>query len=305
MANATLASPSPPDTPAIARAYDGMPQRNAPKSASEAPEARILPTAPALAFQQAENDSERFMQIVQNATTVSSHYDLFLFLQSKIQYFIPHQIMIAAWGDFHSPTLKFDVVSALPGVRTDLLAECGIESMIKDYFKRYLAGERRPQVIKGASIDIDKHVSCGCALHTAMKEMSSVRVFGVRNERDSQESLYICINPVRVKNCKRSEYFSFLVNSVASQIDVAFRKVAALKRPDCALAEEIMPMLDSFSEREQQVLKWLAQGKSNAEIAEKLCISVFTVKNHTHRIYKKLAANNRTEAVGKFRQLCA
>ena len=69
----------------------------------------------------AQDDSERFMRIVQATSAVVSHYDLFIFLQSKVQHFIPHQIMLAAWGDFRGDSPRFDVVSALPGVRTDVL----------------------------------------------------------------------------------------------------------------------------------------------------------------------------------------
>ncbi len=48
--------------------------------------------------------------------------------------------------------------------------------------------------------------------------------------------------------------------------------------------------------RELEVLRELAQGASNREIAENLFISVNTVKNHVHNILEKLEVNNRREA---------
>lgn len=56
------------------------------------------------------------------------------------------------------------------------------------------------------------------------------------------------------------------------------------------------PML---STRELDVLKLLAQGKSNQEIAEKLVISPYTVKNHVCNIIQKLVVEDRTQAAIK------
>lgn len=51
-----------------------------------------------------------------------------------------------------------------------------------------------------------------------------------------------------------------------------------------------------FTEREAEVADLMAGGRSNAEIAEALSLSVFTVKNHVSSILMKLRAQSRTEA---------
>jgi len=51
-----------------------------------------------------------------------------------------------------------------------------------------------------------------------------------------------------------------------------------------------------FTEREAEVAELMADGRSNAEIAEALNLSVFTVKNHVSSILMKLHAQSRTEA---------
>ena len=53
----------------------------------------------------------------------------------------------------------------------------------------------------------------------------------------------------------------------------------------------------SLTERELEVIKALAQGKSNKEIARDLDISEKTVRNHTSNIYRKLHIFDRTQAV--------
>ena len=52
-----------------------------------------------------------------------------------------------------------------------------------------------------------------------------------------------------------------------------------------------------LTEREREVLAWLAQGLSNRKIAEKLTLSPATVKTHVSNILAKLNAGSRAEAV--------
>ena len=54
--------------------------------------------------------------------------------------------------------------------------------------------------------------------------------------------------------------------------------------------------IDNLTRRELQVLKLLAVGSYNKEIAEKLGISERTVKNHVSNIFKKLEVTDRTQA---------
>ena len=56
------------------------------------------------------------------------------------------------------------------------------------------------------------------------------------------------------------------------------------------------PLFD-LTEREQEVLKLVVQGHSNQQIAEKLVISITTVKAHVSKILSKLQVSTRTEAI--------
>lgn len=58
-----------------------------------------------------------------------------------------------------------------------------------------------------------------------------------------------------------------------------------------------------ISPRELVVLKELAAGRSNKQIARRLEVSPNTVKTHLARLYEKLGAERRTDAVNRARQL--
>jgi DNA-binding NarL/FixJ family response regulator len=53
---------------------------------------------------------------------------------------------------------------------------------------------------------------------------------------------------------------------------------------------------DGLSEREAEVLKLIAGGKSNREIAEQLFVSARTVERHIANIYGKIDVHSRTQA---------
>jgi LuxR family maltose regulon positive regulatory protein len=86
-----------------------------------------------------------------------------------------------------------------------------------------------------------------------------------------------------------------------AQADTAAADGGALRSLTTAMAEPAM--VEPLTEREQEVLRRVAQLLSTAEIAEELYISVNTVKTHLKSVHRKLAVTHRREAVRRAREL--
>lgn len=66
---------------------------------------------------------------------------------------------------------------------------------------------------------------------------------------------------------------------------------------------QAQPLLDPLSWREREVLRLMASGRKNREIAEELVVVIGTVKSHINMIYTKLGVTNRVQAVAHARAL--
>ena len=63
------------------------------------------------------------------------------------------------------------------------------------------------------------------------------------------------------------------------------------------------PLADSLSQQERRVLRLIAAGSSNADIAADLVVLVNTVKAHVKAIYRKLEVSSRLEAANMARDM--
>jgi LuxR family maltose regulon positive regulatory protein len=79
--------------------------------------------------------------------------------------------------------------------------------------------------------------------------------------------------------------------------------LAAMRETDVISQAKDQPLSDPLSERELEVLRLIAAGFSNREIAQQLVIAVSTVKSHINHIYGKLDVNSRTQAVARAQAL--
>jgi len=80
------------------------------------------------------------------------------------------------------------------------------------------------------------------------------------------------------------------------------RQKVVMVGPDFVLNENELLRLN-ISKREYEVFQLMAEGLSNQEIADKLFVSLNTIKTHISNIFLKLEVNRRTQAVQKGKEL--
>ncbi len=79
----------------------------------------------------------------------------------------------------------------------------------------------------------------------------------------------------------------------------AFEPTAESAKADRSTAGQLpgRDQVDPLSEREKEILRLVAQGLTNQAIADRLVISLTTVKTHVGNIFLKLGVKNRTQAI--------
>lgn len=244
-----------------------------------------------------------FLDVIQDSLAIRRHQDLLHWLNGGVQRLVPHDILIAAWGDFSIGLVHLDVVSYLPGLRT---TEINKENLLPDLLKlygRWIESSRTPFSItmSGERIHFSsRNGNNGFDKGIAM--MRSAMVQGIKDERGQYDCLYVAL----------SENPDFATTEILSMqlllpyIDTALRKVDHLSMQNPA-PEAIVgdgnedthqnPNLFGLTKREIEIMQWVCSGKTNAEIGLILDISAFTVKNHMQRIFRKLNVTNRAQAI--------
>jgi DNA-binding NarL/FixJ family response regulator len=93
------------------------------------------------------------------------------------------------------------------------------------------------------------------------------------------------------------------VHGCVRRDETARNLMAALTRAACGDKLSPPEAPADISARELEVIRGLANGWTNAQIAASLFLSVNTVKGHTQAVYKKLEARNRAQAVVRAQRL--
>lgn len=248
------------------------------------------------------DEIHRYHRVLSHSVDVRSHYEMLVWLQGDMQQYLPHDIMLTAWGDFRSGQIQHNVLSLMEGVRSQHENAPTITPLLLRFFARWVEFGHKPFSLNaehgfGAGDECDNS-----ELGIALKSMRSVVVHGIKDERGSHDCLYAAFSA--------SQTFAETERSamalVLPYVDTALRQVAHLPHQTQAQLEspdEILIQDFGLSEREAEVLHWVSEGKTNSEIGSILDISSFTVKNHMQRVFKKLDVLNRAQAVSRLKAL--
>ncbi|MDB5897336.1 MAG: transcriptional regulator, LuxR family [Ramlibacter sp.] len=269
-------------------------------------------------------DAEWILRVCEQALAVRSSYGWSQWLLGDIQAILPHELLIAAWGDFQRGTIAYDVVTRSPALSAQCLDRDVIQIALAEHFRRWSDGGQQPVLV-----DVN---TLWPGLHRPTSSPPCVLVHGVADQRTHQDFLYLFAGSEAL--C--SPHSRRVCEVMLPFIDMGFRQVtdrgqsAATQAPFARNGWGVSSFADGLatrpsqekgcvtrqyrastwapaetqeggtvlSAREAEIMEWVRMGKTNSEIAMILTLSTFTVKNHMRRIYKKLDVLNRAQAVG-------
>lgn len=242
----------------------------------------------------------QYHRIVTHSVKLRSHLEVLVWLQGDMQRYLPHNIMIAAWGDFKTGDIQHDIISILDGVRSQNSNPLTIAPMLMRFFARWSDCDKKAFALSaGTSGFLLGDSGQKCELAEALQKMRCAMVHGIKDERGSHDCLYVAFSSGESFDAAACD----ALTQVLPYIDNALRQVEHLPhqsnpRTGIASAADSRALTEQgLTERELEIVEWIAMGKTNPEIGSILEISVFTVKNHVQRIFKKLNVSNRAQAV--------
>lgn len=249
-----------------------------------------------------DDERDQFMGLVHESLSINTHFELLRWLRGSLQQHLPHDILIAAWGDFPSGPIYHDVISELPGIRTRKITDDELTCFLTRLFTYWESNGCAPSQLGSKELtNLKGDIECEVLAQNVGK-MKSVLVHAIKDFRGRNYCLYVLLS--KAKNNPRRSCIMF--QALLPHIDASLRKVPHLpeQAPNAVLIGDLkkddLACLPGITPREAEIMRLVRIGKTNIEIGMILDISAFTVKNHLKHIFQKLNVNNRAQAVSKF-----
>ncbi len=246
-----------------------------------------------------DSDPALFLKIAAQGVGLTTHADLWRWLLGDVQPWLPHEVMLIGWGDFRSGELSYDIVSSLRGMRSHDWTTVTIAPLISYFRDCWVAAQKLPcQIDVAPCTELAPQRWQGRASFETIAAMRTALVHGMGGGKEGGERIFAALSGQPVRAGRDAAALKVLLPF----IDSALRRMPpAPQRADVQSVEVARHTIGvaALSERERQIMQWVAMGKTNPEIGCILCISEFTVKNHMKSIFSKLDVTNRAQAVAK------
>jgi transcriptional regulator EpsA len=249
-----------------------------------------------------DRDPASFLHIAGQGTAVCTHAQLWQWLQGDVQHWLRHDALIVGWGDFRTGELQYDIVSSVPGLRSQHFTRASIAPLISYLRDCWVAAQQSP-----CEVDITGCQQllghCNWQSTQAIASMRTALVHGTTDGPNGNERIYAALSTLTSVPTGGGAALKLLMPF----IDIALRRIppAPARQAACDRASVHTTTAPALSERERQIMDWVALGKTNPEIGCILRISEFTVKNHLKSIFTKLDVSNRAQAVAKLSRTSA
>lgn len=241
------------------------------------------------------------VRVIETAAEVRRRYQFFVWSQSYLHALVPHKLAVCGAYQRATKDIVFEAFNSVP-VPSPLLSTVtdGGSALMQQVIGAWI--ERR-----GRCLVLDVRAMTGMAAGSDRDRLleagfGELLVHGVsRPQRPAElESLFILGTP----DARCTQQQQICLELLLPHVHAAWLRVLATERELTGAPAAGTPARSEsgrtlITDRENQILFWVREGKSNQEIGDQLGISVLTVKNHVQKILRKLGAANRAQAVAK------
>lgn len=230
---------------------------------------------------------EYLVRVIERAVTVRTRPGLSAWSQGLLQTLLPHQVMVCLRFDVHGDPRE------MLCLHNDM-AHTPLEDSFCALAVRLTVVCRRQYRLPCV---VDGHGAGALAepwREAAALVPGAVLLHGSGELRCGMTMFALFGMPA--EGTARHKYFAELLLPC---LHLAWRRQAAYPLPDQATAPRASPIEHPLTQRELDILRKMQEGKINADIGLALGISAHTVKKHIFNIYRKLAVENRVQAVSR------
>jgi transcriptional regulator EpsA len=242
-------------------------------------------------------EEEHLIRVLEAGVNLADARHFYMWAQGALQGLIPHKVLVCLQmaqsqvirlDSFHSPHLPKHMIEELTSSQG---------SSILQLLKACPASSKKPQWLEfeGFSTDLNLQRHTQRLLDVGL---SNALVLGT----PLFAGTYTQFMFLDVKPTLTPQRTAYLLELMLAQLHLAYWRCIV---PQQGVNDQFEATAVPLSVRELDILRWVAVGKSNQEIAELLYISPFTVKNHVHNILKKLKVKNRMQAASMHHSLIA
>jgi PAS domain S-box-containing protein len=163
------------------------------------------------------------------------------------------------------------------------------------------------EVIRGESLCGQPVCSVHCPIGNRLAGGRAVRNFDMQTHTKDGRTIWLNMSSLPIPSPKQPGMAAHLFRDITRQAKMRklveeLHSAVAGQMPleNMNPATKSPPPIQSglpLSDREREVLLWLAKGEDTKQIADRLCISPATVRNHTQHILEKLGAHSRLQAL--------
>jgi transcriptional regulator EpsA len=236
-------------------------------------------------------EREQFVEIVESSLQVRRMSQLFLWAQGPLQQLLPHEILVLGASSGSGTSVSFHKLASTRYFSERHFADVckpgsGLVVQMMSRWNRF----GTPLLVSPALR------TWGCedgwlALAQA-GELKNVAAHGMRNMAGRVATYFSFSRVEREFGARLHHMLSLLLphlHETLTRVMIEERRISArVVRSDC-----------SVTDREAEILRWVRDGKTNHDIAHILEVSPFTIKNHIHKILRKMGAENRSHAVAR------